>query len=108
MLTTHSLYLLGYLSISIEAYNLLQKVELLPEQEKQEWIDKIKKIIPIEAALDPSIINIYQLNSNGSIEILEGYEGMVPDENDLNEAMEVSNEDFIDLIELENQLNSSN
>ena len=92
LITTHSPYILGYLTQSAKAAELLAKG--VPEKE-------IEKIIPVKAAVPGEKIHIYETKSDGSIKLLEPYENLPSDDNELNKALEEQNDSFSDLLELE-------
>ena len=92
LITTHSPYILAYLTQSAKAAELLAKG--VPEKE-------IEKIIPVKAAVPGEMIHIYETKSDGSIKLLEPYENLPSDDNELNKALEEQNDSFSDLLELE-------
>ena len=92
LITTHSPYILAYLTQSAKAAELLAKG--VPEKE-------IEKIIPVKAAVPGEIIHIYETKADGSIKLLEPYDNLPSDDNELNKALEEQNDSFSDLLELE-------
>ena len=92
LITTHSPYILAYLTQSAKAAELLTKG--VPEKE-------IEKIIPVNAAVPGEMIHIYETKADGSIKLLEPYENLPSDDNELNKALEEQNDSFSDLLELE-------
>lgn len=99
IITTHSPYMINYLTLAIKAFKVQQKIKAA---DKVELLKKeLSAIVPVDAAIDSSCVVIYQLNDNGAIEILEDYNGLPSDENYLNEFLGDSNELFIKLIEIE-------
>lgn len=92
LITTHSPYILSYLTQSAKAAELLEKG--VPEKE-------IQKIIPVKAAVPGSKITIYETKSDGTIKLLKPYKSLPSDENELNKALEDQNESFSDLLDLE-------
>lgn len=92
LITTHSPYILAYLTQSAKAAELLAKG--VPEKE-------IEKIIPVKAAVSGEKIHIYETKADGSIKLLEPYENLPSDDNELNKALEEQNDSFSDLLELE-------
>ena len=92
LITTHSPYILAYLTQSAKAAELLAKG--VPEKE-------IEKIIPVKAAVPGEMIHIYETKADGSIKLLEPYENLPSDDNELNKALEEQNDSFSDLLELE-------
>lgn len=92
LITTHSPYILAYLTQSAKAAELLKKG--VPEKE-------IEKIIPVKAAVAGEKIHIYETKTDGTIKLLEPYENLPSDDNELNKALEEQNDSFSDLLELE-------
>ena len=92
LITTHSPYILAYLTQSAKAAELLERG--VPEKE-------IEKIIPVKAAVPGEKIHIYETKADGTIKLLEPYENLPSDDNELNKALEEQNDSFSDLLELE-------
>jgi hypothetical protein len=64
-------------------------------------LDDLNDIVPLDSVINPSTVNIYQLNESGNIEKLDNYKGLPSDENFLNEFLGAFNDDFVKLIEIE-------
>ena len=95
IITTHSPYLVNYVSVAVEAGKLKQGVTA--EKEEQ-----LNKIVPISSVVNSDDLVIYQLNEKeGSVELLDSYEGIPSDENFLNNEIGRTNELFADLLDLE-------
>ena len=95
IITTHSPYLVNYVSVAVEAGKLKQGVRA--GKEKQ-----LNAIVPISSAISADDLAIYQLNEKeGSIELLDSYEGIPSDENFLNNEIGRTNELFADLLDLQ-------
>ncbi|MDY5683096.1 MAG: AAA family ATPase [Treponema sp.] len=94
IITTHSPYILSYLTLSAKAAELLSKK--VPA-------NKIEKIVPEKSAVDGKRITIYETNENGSIIRLSPYENLPSDDNLLNKAMAEGNEKFAELLDLEQE-----
>ena len=94
IITTHSPYLVNYVSVAVEAGKLKQGVTA--EKEEQ-----LNKIVPISSVVNSDDLAIYQLNEKGSVELLESYEGIPSDENFLNNEIGRTNELFADLLDLQ-------
>ncbi|PIZ05393.1 MAG: ATP-binding protein [Flavobacteriales bacterium CG_4_9_14_0_2_um_filter_32_27] len=96
IITTHSPYLINYLTLSVKAEMVKQKLN--SEESKR----KLAEIVPLEATLSPENLVIYELNEkDGSIRKLSDYKGLPSDENFLNNSLEDSNELFSQLQEIE-------
>ena len=93
LITTHSPYILSYLTLSAKAAELLR--------DKRVPAAKIENIIPVKATVDGDKVAIYQTKSDGTIELLEPYENLPSDDNELNKILAESNDKFSDLLDLE-------
>lgn len=99
VLTTHSPYIVNYLSLAIQGQHLQQRILQSGRQELQE---ALAAILPLEALLSPDDVAIYQCNErDGSITCLPCFEGIPSDHNLLNEYLRTGNELFDQLLELE-------
>ena len=94
IITTHSPYLVNYISVAVEAGKLKQGVTA--EKEEQ-----LNKIVPISSVVNSDDLAIYQLNEKGSVELLDSYKGIPSDENLLNNEIGRTNELFADLLDLQ-------
>lgn len=94
ILTTHSPYIINYLTLAIKAFSLKEKLS------NEQW-NQLNSIVPIEAAMDPERVAVYQISNEGSVEELENYKGLPSDENYLNELLGDFNDDFVELLKLE-------
>jgi predicted ATPase len=96
VITTHSPYLLVYLTLCVEANRLKQKVNTDASK------SKLIEIVPLASTVDGNDLVVYQLNEiNGTIEKLKNYKGLPSDENELNNGLADANEDFSKLLDLE-------
>ena len=95
IITTHSPYLVNYVSVAVEAGKLKQGATAGKEEE-------LNAIVPISSAINADDLVIYQLNEKeGSVELLDSYEGIPSDENFLNNEIGRTNELFADLLDLQ-------
>ena len=91
IITTHSPYLVNYVSLAVEAGKLKQGVIA-------EKGGRLNEIVPINA----NDLAIYQLKEeDGTIKLLGSYEGIPSDENFLNDEIGRTNELFADLLDLQ-------
>ena len=91
IITTHSPYLVNYVSVAVEAGKLKQGVIAGKG-------GRLNEIVPINA----DDLAIYQLKEeDGTIELLDSYEGIPSDENFLNDEIGRTNELFADLLDLQ-------
>lgn len=96
VMTTHSPYLINYLTLAIEAGKLKDKVKTA------ELKDKLNAIVPLHSTVDGGSVAIYQLNEdNGTINLLGNYKGLPSDDNKLNENLAISNDLFSQLLDIE-------
>jgi hypothetical protein len=95
-MTTHSPYLINYLTLSVEANKLKPRVNT------DELKAKLNAIVPLNSTLDGNDLIVYQLDERtGTIEKLKAYKGLPSDENYLNEGLAESNDEFSKLLDLE-------
>lgn len=98
ILTTHSPYIINYLTLAIKAGEVADKIIAI---QKEELNDKVAKIVPLHSTLHAEDAVVYELCDDGSIFTLPTYQGLPSDENYLNEGMAESNELFATLLEIE-------
>ena len=94
LMTTHSPYVLSYITLAAKTYELGNKGV------KEEYIEKI---ISAKSIIDGKEISIYETQPDGTIHRLEPYDDLPSDENLLNKTMAQGNELFSDLIDLEQE-----
>lgn len=100
IITTHSPYLINGLTIAVKAGILKEKAA--SNNAAQEMINAI---YPIESSIMPNDIVIYEFNEeSGSISLLETYQGLPSDDNFLNSMLEITNDKFADLLEIQQTL----
>lgn len=103
ILTTHSPYIINYLSIAIQAEYLENKIK--KSGNKDVLLPKLYSLIPKTALISSNNVAIYQLDEkNGSITKLEMIEGIPSDKNYLNESLAEGNLLFDSLLEIEQDL----
>ena len=99
VVTTHSPYLINSLTIAVKTGMLLASGNLSDEARQ-----RIGTIYPIEAAIHPDEIAIYEFNEvEGTATVLDTYHGLPSDENFLNRMLEKTNEDFAELLEIQQE-----
>ena len=96
IITTHSPYIINYLTLAIKGDLIKRKVKNNPE-----LLDKLKLIVPLASTIHSDAVSIFQLDNNGIIKTLENYNGLPSDENYLNEFLAESNDLFVKLLEIE-------
>jgi predicted ATPase len=96
ILTTHSPYLINYLTLSVKAFTVVRNAE------SKEQAEKVNEIVPLGSLLSPEELVIYELDEDtGMVKKLENYRGLPSDENKLNYNLEDANELFAKLQEIE-------
>jgi predicted ATP-dependent endonuclease of OLD family len=99
IITTHSPYLINYLTLAVKAGELKEKIKT--DNQKND----LEKIIPSNAIVNGKNLSIYELDEkSGYIKSLETYEGLPSDENRLNIMLDEGNELFAQLLEIQQQL----
>ena len=102
IMTTHSPYLINYLTHSIKAKEVINKIILLNLSDK--LMPELDKVVPINSAIEKYDWAIYELNEiNGSIIKVDNYKGLPSDENYLNDSLGQANDIFINLLEIEDK-----
>jgi hypothetical protein len=99
VLTTHSPYIVNYLSLAIQGKHLQQRIV---EGKRDELLPRLNAIVPLQALLNADDVAIYQCNErDGSITRLPCFEGIPSDQNLLNDWLRTGNTLFDQLLELE-------
>jgi AAA15 family ATPase/GTPase len=99
VLTTHSPYIINYLTLAIKAKEVLGEI-----QNTTHFLalhDRLKQLVPENAAIANKNVIVYELDELGRIKKLPTHGGLPSDENDLNEALGETNARFSDLLEIE-------
>lgn len=100
IMTTHSPYLINYLTHSVKAYIVNEKIN--KSANKSDLAEKLNKIVPLKSLINPKDWAIYELDeTDGSIIKLDNYKDLPSDENYLNDSLGKSNDIFINLLEIE-------
>ena len=96
IITTHSPYIIGYLTLAVKANELYHKAET------DEVRQRINEIVPMDSVVSYDDIAIYELDENdGTIKLL-GSENGIPNDNDyLDNELGVLNDLFSDLLDIE-------
>ena len=102
IMTTHSPYIVNYLSIAIQGEYLEQKLKI---KNINTLLSKLYKLIPQESLVSANDVSVYQLDEEyGTITRLETIDGIPSDNNYLNKTLAESNLLFDSLLELEQEL----
>jgi len=103
IITTHSPFIINYLSIAIQGGYLKNKIDLSPKAEK--LMTKLNKIISEKALVSSEAVVVYQFDeTDGTIKQLPDYKGIPSDDNYLNDNLRESNHLFDSLLEIEEEL----
>lgn len=105
IMTTHSPYLINYLTLSVKAFSVFDKLMNFSDRKPESYLARLNKIIPHKTMTNQNDIVIYELNErDGSIKKLGNYEGIPSDRNYLNQSLAESNDLFDSLLEIEEKL----
>lgn len=97
IITTHSPYILDYLSLNIKAY--------VASKGSNDETNKINNIVPKESWVKPDQVGIFEIQDEGSVVKLENYDGIPSDNNYLNNAFSDINDLYCELMEIEDGKN---
>jgi len=99
IMTTHSPYLINFISLAVKANDLKEKVST------DELKNRLNAIVPIASTINPEELVIYELyETDGSIKKLGNFEGIPADKNFLNQSLAEGNRLFDSLLEIEEEL----
>ena len=103
ILTTHSPYVVNYLTIAVQGKHLWKCI--IEKKRSEDLLPKLAAIIPLTALADADELNIYQANeNNGSIKQLPMIDGIPSDDNFLNGSLQEGNDLFDLLLDIEGEL----
>ena len=100
ILTTHSPYIINYLSLAIKAHNLLNRPN------GQKYKEDIDKVVPLLSCVASQDVAVYEIAADGNIHLLPQMDGMPSDANYLNTALDDVNTLFDALLDIEDRLNN--
>jgi predicted ATPase len=102
IITTHSPYLINYLSIAIQGKYLQKEIK---KHKKTSLLVELEEKISQKSLIESSDVIIYQLNEEeGTISKLANTEGIPSDKNYLNQSIREGNLLFDSLLEIEEKL----
>lgn len=102
ILTTHSPYIVNFLTLAIKGNSVLEKIE---ESSKNSNLKStLNDIVPINSCVSAKSVVIYEMSNQGEIIKLKDYEGIPSDENYLNQILADTNQLFDALLEIEESL----
>jgi hypothetical protein len=102
ILTTHSPYIINYLTLAIKGYQVLQKIIDLPNSNLLK--EQLENIVSQASCVSDEDSIVYELTETGEIIKLSTYEGLPTDENYLNSFLAETNNLFDNLLEIEEQI----
>lgn len=103
IMTTHSPYIINYLSIAMYGAAILNHIKKSTQQD--DLAEKLETVVPKKAVVDTSDVTVYQMNEiNGTISKLPQTEGIPSDANYLNQSIRYGNLQFDKLLEIEEEL----
>ena len=102
VITTHSPYLINYLSIAIQGAYLHEKINTQVNIDETS-LRSLAQIVPLKAVIDGKNVVVYELRE-GIIKELPSPEGIPSDKNYLNISLAECNHLFDSLLELEQKL----
>jgi predicted ATPase len=101
ILTTHSPYIINYLTLAVKAYSVIIKAN--KSSKKEDLQKEISDIVPLVSKLNSDDLTIYELDDKGVIIKLGNYKGLPSDENYLNERIAEFNDLFANLLDIEDR-----
>ncbi|OQX97045.1 MAG: hypothetical protein B6I24_10100 [Bacteroidetes bacterium 4572_128] len=99
LITTHSPYIISYLTLAIKSYQVLQKVK--NSDDRLNLTEKLNKIIQTASCINPNDACVYEVLDDGSICKLSTYNSLPSDDNFLNQLLAESNIVFDELLDIE-------
>ncbi|GHT44983.1 hypothetical protein AGMMS49965_21530 [Bacteroidia bacterium] len=100
IMTTHSPYLINYLTIAIKAKQLLDAIF---DKNKKNLEPQILEIVPIHSCVNADEVCIYEMTDDGIIKRLPNYNGIPSDSNFLNKFLADTNDLYAKLQEIEEE-----
>jgi predicted ATPase len=102
LLTTHSPYIINYLSLAIQGGHLKHQLET--SRSSDALYSELEKSVPLKACINSEDAIVYQLNEEGKIFKLSSFEGIPSDNNFLNQSLAEGNQLFDNLLEIEERI----
>ncbi len=95
MITTHSPYIINYLSLAIKADSITRKMK------DNSLCERLDRIVPLPAQVDGTQVVVYEISDEGKVHRLPTYDNMPSDNNFLNNYLAETNDLFNELLEIE-------
>jgi hypothetical protein len=103
IMTTHSPYIVNYLSIAIQGKYLERKIK--KSAKENELLPKLYELLPENSMVSAENVVVFQLNEeDGCIKKLASVDGIPSDRNYLNEILAEGNHLFDSLLEIEQEI----
>ncbi len=96
ILTTHSPYIIAYITLAMKAFKVKSKAV-----SNQDLLDKLDKIVPLSSAINPDETGIYQIDNEGNVISIKSVRGLIKDDNYLNSSLAETDSMFDDLLDIE-------
>jgi len=104
IITTHSPYILNYLTLAMKGGEVLESIRNKKTTDVLKFEVQLGKIVPITACISHKDVCVYQLDTDGSILPLGQENGVMSDDNFLNNSLAETNQLFDALLEIEESL----
>ncbi len=108
IITTHSPYLISYLTFASKASDVLDEITQHTGKKSLDSILNAEKalsaIVPLRSTISPNQLSVYELDEAGSVHLLRQSEGLPSDDHYLNQRLRAMNQQFGDLLDLEMQM----
>jgi predicted ATPase len=101
IMTTHSPYIINYLTLAVKAYSVEMKANVSSKSDILQA--EISEIVPLASTLDSDNLIIYELDDKGRIIKLGNYKGLPSDDNYLNDRLAETNELIANLLDIEDR-----
>lgn len=99
VVTTHSPYIINFLTIAIKAFTLSEKISR--SSNSSQLGQKLALLVPNASRINPDEAIVYELAEDGTITQLPTFEGLPSDNNFLNQMLAMANELFDQILEIE-------
>lgn len=100
LLTTHSPYIINYFSLGTKAWQLNERLT-----EGDGLREKLFEVVPEQSLINPDFLRIYELKDRKAY-FLDNVDGIPSDDNFLNNQLEMTNEWFGQLLEIEEEIDN--
>lgn len=96
IVTSHSPYILNFITLCTEAFRLYEKENLSATNR-----EKLASLVPQESVVSIEKVNVYQLLGDGNIHPVVKDDGFINDQHPLNKAFEDINDAFSEMLDME-------